>query len=64
MSVHYHNLHVTHKLDPNDLVPGYETLQQTQLTTQNELIQTRANIVNYKQNELNMTMRVGWHDNK
>ena len=26
MNVHYHNLHVTHKIDPNDLVPGYETL--------------------------------------
>jgi hypothetical protein len=23
MNVHYHNLHVTHQLDPNDLVPGY-----------------------------------------
>lgn len=64
MSVHYHNLHVTHKLDPNDLIPGYETLGQTQLTTEKELAQTRANIVSYKQNELNMTMRVGWHDNK
>lgn len=64
MSVHYHNLHVSLKLDPNDLVPGYETLQETQLTTQSELLLTRANIVNYKQNELNMTMRVGWHDNK
>jgi len=26
LEVHYHNLHIEHKLDQNDLVPGYETI--------------------------------------
>ena len=26
LEVHYHNLHIEQKLDPNDLVPGYETI--------------------------------------
>jgi hypothetical protein len=64
MSVHYHNLHVTLKVDPNDLVPGYESLASTQATTERETCETRARIVGFKQAELNMAMRIGWHDNR
>lgn len=58
---HYTKLHLASTLDVNDLVPGYETLESTEVTTLNELIKTKESIIAYKQYELNMTMRVGWH---
>lgn len=60
MGQHYHHLHSTNTLNPNDIVPGFETLESTVATVAAELANTKANIVAYKQCELNMTMKVGW----
>jgi hypothetical protein len=64
LDVHYHNLHIANKLDPNDLVLGYETIQSTSLNTKIKVAETRAGIVECKQTELNMAMRIGWDQNK
>lgn len=62
--MHYHNLHIKKELDVNDLVPEYETIQATTLNTELRVTQTRSNIVEFKQTELNMRMKVGWDENK
>lgn len=64
LDVHYHNQHIEKKLNPNDIVPGYETIEQTALTTKTNVYHTKELIVEAKQNELNMAMRVGWNENK
>ena len=64
MQVHYHNLHVSNKIDPNDLLDGYETLESTALMTKASEAVTKRAIVEAKQSELNMRMKVGWHESK
>ena len=64
MNIHYHNLHLQHQIDPNDLAPDYETIESTNLITKIKTAETKARIVESKQYELNMTMKVGWNENK
>lgn len=64
LDVHYHNLHLEKKVDINDLVPDYETIESTSLATKIRVAETRAKIVEHKQCELNMTMKIGWDQNK
>lgn len=61
---HYAALHLDNAMDPNDLIPGYETTDSTSASSTAGETETKAGIVESKQCELNMTMRVGWDSNK
>lgn len=61
---HYKKLHEEGNIEPNDLLEGYETLESSKQTANEDLFTIRHNIVDSKQNELNMTMKVGWEDRK
>lgn len=64
LDVHYHNLHLEKKIDVNDLVPDYETIESTSLANKVRVAETKVKIVESKQYELNMTMKIGWEQNK
>ena len=55
---------MSNRIDPNDLLPGYETIECTSLTTKMEELVTKREVVECKQTELNMRMEVGWQENK
>jgi hypothetical protein len=50
LGAHYTDLHQGKGLDPNDAVPGYETIEATALITKAGIVQTRREIVEVKQN--------------
>ena len=57
---HYKNLHETNTINPHDVLDGYETLESTKTNANNDLNTIKQNLVETKQTELNMTMKVGW----
>lgn len=61
---HYKKLHVENTIDKNDLLEGFETEESMHAYVQETLGQIRANVLNSKQTELNMTMKIGWESNK
>lgn len=61
---HYKKLHEENKIDKNDVLDGYETLEDVQATVQQTLAELKVNILSSKQTQLNMTMKVGWDINK
>lgn len=64
MYKHYKKLHKENSIDPNDLIDGYETERETQDTTIAETSFCKQMIIEAKQYQLNMTMKIGWEENK
>ena len=57
---HYRKLDLANKIDPNDLIDGYETELSTHDNTLADNAFTKQIIVDCKQKQLNMTMKIGW----
>lgn len=64
MYKHYWKLHKEERIDPNDVIDGYESELATHDTTLAETSFTKQMIVDCKQKQLNMTMKIGWEDSK
>ncbi len=60
----YYSLYKEAKIDENDLIEGFESEGSMQEHILRETPFVKESIVECKQRELNMVMKIGWEENK